>query len=88
LGYQRYYSNVKYVLMIVAVLFLFLAGNRYMLSQQSVDKGVDSYWVLHEAGTNVPYDSVSWNQGQRVDAGMTKQQLDFKLVIDEFSIAQ
>jgi signal transduction histidine kinase len=88
LGYQRYYSTAKYVLMIVAVLFLFLAGNRYMLSQQSVDKGVDSYWVLHEAGTSVPDDSALWNQGQRVDAGMTKQQLDFKLVIDEFSIAQ
>jgi len=89
LGYKRYYPALKYVLAIIAALLaLVVAGNPYMLNQHSVEQGVDSYWVLHDASTSVPDDSMLWRQGERVEAGMTTNQLDFKLVIAEFSSAQ
>ena len=71
LGYKRYYSTGKHVLKIVAALSLFIAGNRYILSQEPVAKGVDSYWVMHEVGAIVADDSILWREGKRVDAGMT-----------------
>ncbi len=88
LGYKRYYSTGKHVLMIVAALSLFIAGNRYILSQEPVAKGVDSYWVMHEVGAIVADDSILWREGKRVDAGMTTQQVDFKLQISDSSNAQ
>ena len=88
MGYKRYYSTGKHVLMIVAALSLFIAGNRYILSQEPVAKGVDSYWVMHEVGAIVADDSILWREGKRVDAGMTTQQVDFKLQISDSSNAQ
>jgi signal transduction histidine kinase len=86
LGYKRYYSPFKYVLAIIAALSLFaVVVNSYMLSQQPVENGVESYWVVHDAGISVLDDSILWRQGEHVDAGMTKSQVDFKLVIPELS---
>ena len=86
MDYKRYYSTFKYVLAIIAALSLSaVVANRYVLSQQPVENGVESYWVVHDAGISVPNDSILWRQGEHVDAGMTQSQVDFKLVIPELS---
>lgn len=86
MDYKGYYSTLKYVLAIIAALSLIaVVANRYMLSQQPVENGVESYWVLNHTGISLPNDSILWRQGEHVDAGMTKSQVDFKLVIPEFS---
>lgn len=84
LNYTRYYSALKYILAIIVAFSIFaVAGNRYMLSQKLGDNGVESYWVLHDAGAHIKDDSMLWRQGKHVDAGITKSQVDFKLVIPE-----
>ena len=86
MDYKGYYSTFKYVLAIIAALSLIaVVANRYMLSQQPAENGVESYWVLNHTGISLPHDSILWRQGEHVDAGMTKSQVDFKLVIPEFS---
>ena len=89
MDYKRFHSAFKYVLAIIAALsLLVVVSNSYMLNQYSVEQGVDSYWVVHDVGASVPDDSMLWRQGEHVDAGMTTNQVDFKLVITEFSSAQ
>ena len=86
MDYKRYYSTFKYVLAIIAALSLSaVVANRYVLSQQPVENGVESYWVVHDVGISVSDDSILWRQGEHVDAGMTQNQVDFKLVIPELS---
>ena len=89
MDYKRFHPTFKYVLATIAALsLLVVVSNSYMLSQQPAESGVESYWVVHDAGASVPDDSMLWRQGEHVDAGMTTNQVDFKLVIAEFSSAQ
>jgi len=84
LNYTRYYSALKYILAIIVAFSIFaVAGNRYMLSQKPRYNDVESYWVLHDTGAHIKDDSMLWRQGKHVDAGITKSQVDFKLVIPE-----
>ena len=89
LNYKRHFSTFKYILVIIAAFFIFaVAANRYIFSQQLVENDVESYWVLHDVGTDVADDSMLWRQGRHVAAGMTTNQVDFKLVIPESSSAE
>lgn len=81
MGYKRYYSSFKLVLLMVVAVALFIGGNRYILDQQATAEGVDSYWTIHALGISVPDNSPLWLQGSQVNAGMTSQQIEFKLKI-------
>ena len=79
LSYKRYYTRFKSVLLMLIAVLVFVSGQR-MLQNEPVDTlGIDTFWVLHDVGVNVPDESLLWQPGQKVGAGMVRKSASFKV---------
>ena len=77
--FLRYYASLKYIFLVLIALMMMFMGQRYMAGHQALLLAADVDWVAHDTDIVVDRDSPLWLKGHRVNLGLTRQQLTFKL---------